>query len=280
MNKDFITTIEIDPKEIHKNIDDVIFKKTCEIYEGKCFKEVMIKKVLSIKSRNNIVISRNTNPSLLSCDINFVAEYFSYTPGHLIGLVVTDIQFESIICKTKYYIAHINKNLFKEKKISIGNYFIGVIKNASHANGNTVAIIAVPYKKILKSQITVVNNSPSKENDKLLEATNNIVELIKKINIKGNINSKYKFPSYNINNFDVKEEGDMYFIISSANDLEESTFYIAPINAENLNVDSEPVKYTACISLNRMIYNYFASVLNYLQILDSFKYYDKNMMII
>ena len=46
MNKDFITTIEIDPKEIHKNIDDVIFKKTCEIYEGKCFKEVMIKKVL------------------------------------------------------------------------------------------------------------------------------------------------------------------------------------------------------------------------------------------
>lgn len=273
MIRNYTTTIELDAKVLHLNIDKIILDKTRQLYENKCLNGTFIKKILQIHQRGDIIFSRNTFPTVALCDIIFIAEYKEYLKSDYIALQATEISEKSIICNTNDYVVHIETK--KKSELKAGDKFLAIICNVSYQNGNKVAFNAILFAKGAKSQAVKVF-VPKTD-------TENFIEAIEKIDITGKYNkvvnkptfapfkstkSAFKFSAFNYKNYKevAKMAGDEVLFILSFNDNIE-TFYVAPKDSNPAAFEDTIIK-TEAITIYHAIYKYFARLASLLDAID------------
>lgn len=262
LTKKFTTTIQIDSDEMHLNIDKVIMGKLTELFENKCYDSVVVKKILSIFQRGNVVFSRNHFPTAAVCNVIFEASFKSFNKSEYIALKVTFVDQSMIICDSVDHVAHLDISELPNAKI--GSTFLGIILHVDYHNNSKVVFRTIPYFKPTKTQVVRVVN----------EIDENFIEAIEKINFSKikkspaykyfDGKSKFTFDSFdekNYRNVDKLEKGEVLFVISPHNWI--NTFYIAPIGAK-LNADGEVIIKTTSLNIYHMIYKHFSVIYNVL----------------
>lgn len=261
--KEFIITIKIKSTELHLKIDTCIFDKLVANFENKCYDGVIIKKILTIKQRSDVVFSRNKFPTSGQCDVVFIADYITFVRGDFKALTITEIKGKSIICRSVDHIAYLEMDMLPNAKV--GGSFLGIMYNVDYQNNSIAAFKAAPFKKYEKVQAFRVFNKAD-ESDKFAKAIK--IMDFKKIKHSGAFKyfrggkSKFTFDAFTFDDFEnvaKLEQGECYFILSPHNWTE--CFYVAPMNAK-IDVEGEPFIKTEAVNIYHMIYKYFCNLYN------------------
>ncbi len=288
MQRNFITTIEVYPENLNTKISDHILDLINKKYKNKCFEGHYIRKINSIIRRGALLSPRNDFSGILTCDVQFSAECISYECGDLLTVTVTELNHDSIICKTEEYIVYLKAiQNFKPKKAS---KFICIIKNISYESGSHISMTASVFKPFAKTQVIEVVNV-HEQNDTITQSTSLCVSKIAELQnvlqkcpyatevnallyLGFNKRPKMVFDKHlSKQALDIKKipEGPIYFIINPVDSFAESEFRLAPITSSEsmLSADFPAMIRKDGSTLQTIFYKNCVSICNYLECLIS-----------
>lgn len=261
-NKVITTTVNLDDySDIYTNNYDLVLKKKLENkFVNKCFKSILIKKIVRIINYSDIMLVDNLLNGIASVDIEFEVEGVILNKNEILsGCKVVKIYSNGL--SAQHEIAGLSvesKNNLFMKTIKVGDYISVAIKMAKYSiNKPTISASAVPYIPKESQKILFQINQDMKEDEikKLMNEMKRIEEeeekhkqfnktklykdLIKfmypyrsKQNYKkSSVFNKFKMKSHTISDFK-KIKKSMFVTYPDEEEKLDKVFYVSTVNKD------------------------------------------------
>ena len=147
ITKEYEVVLNLTPKEIYQKKHDIIKAKLIDLYEGKCEKNTLIVKILSINYISSIYISKTRINGEADVNVKFTADAVIHEPEEiLVGCkYITTLDSGQILFD--YPTAYINMGKSPNiTNIKVNQLLTLKIRNVSYVkNDSKITVIAEPY---------------------------------------------------------------------------------------------------------------------------------------
>ncbi len=285
MELEFTTTIELDNREIHLNLGDILLKTLKNLYEHKCYKTYFIKEIKKITARGLVTFTTNHYPTMPVVDVTFLAECANYKISDIMAVKITDMDSKIVLCSTEDYVLTFSSEIVQVLKLKKGSSLLVIATNINYKHGSKLAISAIPFQKPKMLQITMIH-LPQFENEEfklLLSKIEQVrLEILEKrksvkdtfVNAKEieNIKKLKKYSALEdipaqVSKIMKEHNTQIYFVLNPQDDFFEASYYVSSIEDlqkkefEMLNKQSK--FYTKNISILAMILDHLTIINNY-----------------